>query len=107
MQRILATAAAVRHNDHTGQPVLRSLTDHEHRPLGIDHPGRASPARADRREDAEPVLDRLGRVQSRLVWSPARSAGTALGHAAVLIGRLTPREAHDVLHSHLAGLGAP
>ena len=30
-------AAAIWHNDHTRQPVLRSLTAHDHRPLGIDH----------------------------------------------------------------------
>jgi hypothetical protein len=37
MQRILALTAAIWHNDHTGQPVLRSLTAYEHWPLGIDH----------------------------------------------------------------------
>lgn len=30
MQRILAPTAAIRHNDHTGQPVLRSLTAYDH-----------------------------------------------------------------------------
>lgn len=44
MQRILALTAAIWHNDHTGQPVLRSLTSYDHQPLGIDHlacrPGR-------------------------------------------------------------------
>jgi hypothetical protein len=29
MQRILALAAAIWHNDHTGQPVLRSLTAYD------------------------------------------------------------------------------
>ncbi|WDG27601.1 hypothetical protein N7925_04240 [Streptomyces sp. CA-278952] len=29
-QRILALTAAIRHNDHTGQPVLRSLTAYDH-----------------------------------------------------------------------------
>lgn len=37
MQRILALAAAIWHNDHTGQLVLRSLTAYDHCPLGIDH----------------------------------------------------------------------
>jgi hypothetical protein len=30
MQRILALTAAIWHNDHTGQPVLRSLTAYDH-----------------------------------------------------------------------------
>ena len=30
MQRILAMTAAIWHNDHTGQPVLRSLTAYDH-----------------------------------------------------------------------------
>ncbi|MDQ1006153.1 tryptophanase [Streptomyces sp. V4I23] len=30
MQRILAITAAIWHNDHTGQPVLRSLTAYDH-----------------------------------------------------------------------------
>ncbi|MGQ4389625.1 hypothetical protein ACN6LB_008916 [Streptomyces sp. SAS_270] len=30
MQRILALTAAVWHNDHTGSPVLRSLTAYDH-----------------------------------------------------------------------------
>lgn len=38
MQRILALTAAIWHNDHTGQPVLRSLTDYDHS-LGIEHLG--------------------------------------------------------------------
>ncbi|MDQ0960546.1 hypothetical protein QFZ66_004424 [Streptomyces sp. B4I13] len=30
MRRILALTAAIWHNDHTGQPVLRSLTPYDH-----------------------------------------------------------------------------
>ena len=30
MQRILALTSAIWHNDHTGQPVLRSLTAYDH-----------------------------------------------------------------------------
>jgi len=30
MQRILALTAAIWRNDHTGQPVLRSLTAYDH-----------------------------------------------------------------------------
>jgi hypothetical protein len=30
MQRILALTAAIWHNDHAGQPVLRSLTTYDH-----------------------------------------------------------------------------
>jgi hypothetical protein len=37
MRRILALTAGTCHNDHAGQPVPRSLTAFDHRPLGIDH----------------------------------------------------------------------
>lgn len=38
LQRILALTAAIWHNHHTGQPVMRSLTAYDHqRPLGINH----------------------------------------------------------------------
>jgi hypothetical protein len=37
MRRILALTAAIWHNDHTGQLVMRSLAAYDHRPLGIDH----------------------------------------------------------------------
>ncbi len=30
MQRILALTATIRHNDHTGRPVLRSVTAYDH-----------------------------------------------------------------------------
>jgi hypothetical protein len=30
IQRILALTAAIRHNDHTGQPVLRSPAAYDH-----------------------------------------------------------------------------
>jgi hypothetical protein len=30
MQRILALTVAIRHDDHTGQPVLRSLAAYDH-----------------------------------------------------------------------------
>ena len=30
LQRLLAMTAAIWHNDHTGQPVLRSLTAYDH-----------------------------------------------------------------------------
>ena len=30
LQRILALTAAIWHNDHTGQPVMRSLTAYDH-----------------------------------------------------------------------------
>jgi len=30
LQRVLALTAAIWHNDHTGQPVLRSLTAYDH-----------------------------------------------------------------------------
>jgi hypothetical protein len=30
LQRILALTAAIWHNDHTGQPVMRALTDYDH-----------------------------------------------------------------------------
>jgi hypothetical protein len=30
LQRILALTAAIWHNDHTGQPVMRALTAHDH-----------------------------------------------------------------------------
>lgn len=30
LQRLLAPTAAIWHNHHTGQPVLRSLTDYDH-----------------------------------------------------------------------------
>ncbi len=37
-QRILALTAAIWHNDHTGQPVMRSLIAYDHcLPLGIGH----------------------------------------------------------------------
>src|SRR6202034_1061477 len=39
LQRILALTAAIWHNDATGQPVMRSLVDYDHCPLGIDHLG--------------------------------------------------------------------
>jgi Transposase DDE domain len=44
LQRILAITAAIWHNDHTGQPIKRSLTAYDHRPLGIDHLGRGRPS---------------------------------------------------------------
>ena len=39
LQRILALTAAIWHNDHTGQPVMRALTAYDHLSLGIDHLG--------------------------------------------------------------------
>jgi hypothetical protein len=30
LQRILALTAAIWHNDHTGQPIMRSLTAYDH-----------------------------------------------------------------------------
>jgi hypothetical protein len=37
VQRILALTAAIWHNDHTGQPIMPSMTAYDHRPLGITH----------------------------------------------------------------------
>jgi hypothetical protein len=43
LQRILALTAAIWHNWHTGQPIMRSLTAYDHqRPLGIDHLAKAT-----------------------------------------------------------------
>ena len=53
LQRLLALTAAIWHNHHCGQPVLRSLTAYDHRPpsapkqppLGFSHLGQARPDR--------------------------------------------------------------
>jgi hypothetical protein len=40
LHRLLALTAAIWHNQHTGQPIMRSLTPHDHQRPGINHPGR-------------------------------------------------------------------
>ena len=69
LQRILALTAAIWHNDHAAQPVMRSLIAYDHQPLGIGRLGGFTQCRISQ----EPH-DSADVAQS--TETPAASAGT-------------------------------